>query len=116
MELDFPSRAETLSWLIAYVLPLAAAIFLSRHALIRGTGGRAVAAQTALGVATVLIAIVALALIYPHGHHDTLWINSRPDFNYRIDVVLGLVVCVIGAVAWILPRHVAARVAVGRPE
>lgn len=110
MEIDFPTRAETLGWLVVYVLPALVAIFFGRRALLRGAfGWRATAASTALGFATILVALVAFGFIYPHGHHDTLWINSRPELNYRIDVLLGLVVFALGVVAWKLPRPVAAR-------
>ena len=110
MEIDLPTRAETLGWLVAYVLPAVVAIFFGRRVLLRGTfGWRATAASTALGFATILVALVVFGLIYPHGHHDTLWVNSRPELNYRIDVLLGLVVFALGVVAWKLPRPVAAR-------
>jgi hypothetical protein len=107
---ELPTRGEMLGWIAVLVLPAIVAIFLGRRAVLRGARGalgwRAGVAITALGLGTFLVFLVALSLIYPHGHHDTMWISSRYELNYPIDVLLGLVVSALGVVAWKLPRPV----------
>ena len=66
---------------------------------------RNTAAQTFLGIGVVLLGLVAFSFINPHGHHNTNWIRSRPEFNYRVDVIIGLAVSGLAVLAWFLPKH-----------
>jgi uncharacterized membrane protein YdcZ (DUF606 family) len=56
------------------------------------SSGLAFVAATLFALGATWCFFIGLAFVYPHNHHDTLWIGSRPDWNYPIDVLVGLVV------------------------
>ena len=100
-----PSPAEIAFWLLIYTAPSLAAIFWSRRVLLSGASlARTVLARTFLLLGLVVIGLVVLSLMYPHGHHDTLWIPSKPQLNYPIDVAVGLLVALGALAAWRYPR------------
>ena len=101
----FLSPAEVASWLLIFTVPSLAAIFWSRRALLSGASlARTVLARAFLLLGVVVIGLVVLSLMYPHGHHDTLWIPPKPQLNYPIDVAIGLVVAIGALTAWRFPR------------
>jgi hypothetical protein len=100
-----PSPAEIALWLLIYTVPSLAAIFWSRRALLSGASlARTVLARTFLLLGLVMIGLVVLSLTYPHGHHDTLWIPSKPRLNYPIDVAIGLFIAIDALAAWWYPH------------
>ena len=103
--LDFPSRAESASGLLIYTIPSLLAIFWSRRVLLSGVSHmRAILAKIFLLLGVTVIGLVAFSLVYPHGHHDTFWIPSKPQLNYPIDVAIGLIFAIGALAAWSCPR------------
>jgi hypothetical protein len=102
---EFPSPAEIALCLLIYTVPSLAAIFWSRRVLLSGGSlARTVLARTFLLLGGVVIGLVVLSLMYPHGHHDTLWIPSKPQLNYPIDVAIGLLIAIGALAAWWYPH------------
>jgi hypothetical protein len=101
-----PSRLEVISWLLLSTVPSLLAIFWSRRALRTGAStGRVVLAKIFLALGVITTGLVVLSLVYPHQHHNTLWIPSHPRLTYPIDVAIGAVVAICAFAAWILPRR-----------
>ena len=61
-------------------------------------------ARIFLGLGATLIGLVVLSLVYPHQHHNTLWIPSHPRLGYPIDVAIGLIMAIAAVAAWNLPK------------
>jgi hypothetical protein len=113
LNLLFPSRFEVASWLLLFTVPSLLAIYWSRRALLAGARtGRTVMARIFLGLGATLIGLVVLSLVYPHQHHNTLWIPSHPRLGYPIDVAIGLIIAIAAVAAWNLQFRETA----GRPE
>jgi hypothetical protein len=99
------SRSEIAGWLLLYIVPSLLAIFWSRRVLLSGASpARTLLAGTFLLLGVVVIGFVVVSLIYPHGHHDTPWIPSRPRLNYPVDVAIGSIVALAALAAWSYPR------------
>jgi hypothetical protein len=105
METAWRARAEIALWLLLYIVPSLLAIFWSRRVLLSGVPRvRAMLARTFLLLGVAVIGLVVLSLVYPHGHHDTLWIPSSPQLSYPIDVAIGFIVVIGALAAWNYPR------------
>ena len=102
---QFSSRSEIAGWFLLYIVPSLLAIFWSRRVLLSGaTPARTLVARTFLVLGVAVIGLVVASLVYPHGHHDTLWIPSSPRLNYPVDVAIGLIVMLSALAAWSYPR------------
>jgi hypothetical protein len=105
MNVAFLSPAEIALLLLICAVPSLAAIFWSRRALLSGASlALTVLARAFLLLGVVVIGLVVLSLMYPHGHHDTRWIPSKPQLNYTIDVAIGLLIAIGTLAVWRYPR------------
>lgn len=103
--LQFPSRSQAALWLLIYTVPSLLSIFWSRQVLFSGVPhARTILARTFLLLGVVVIGLVVFSLVYPHEHHDTLWLPSSSQLSYPIDGAIGFFVATGALAAWNCPR------------